>query len=158
MKGTTTAVETITLTINGQEVRIPRGSTVLDAARKAGIYIPTLCYHPDLTPEGLCRICVVEVKGQAALQPACVYPAADGMVVNTDSHAVRESRRTTVQLLLSNHPDDCLACIRNRSCELQNLAHEMGIRDRRYSGERNTFKPDDSSQVITRLPNGSICA
>jgi NADH-quinone oxidoreductase subunit G/NADP-reducing hydrogenase subunit HndD len=156
MKGTTTAVETITLTINGQEVRIRRGGTVLDAARKAGIYIPTLCYHPDLTPEGLCRICVVEVKGQAALQPACVYPAADGMVVNTDSHAARESRRTTVQLLLSNHPDDCLACVRNRSCELQNLAHEMGIRDRRYAGERNAFAADESSRVITRDPEKCV--
>jgi iron-only hydrogenase group A len=151
-----TAVETITFTINGQEVKAPKGSTILEAARDAGIYIPTLCYHPDLHPEGLCRICVVQVQGQAALQPACVYPAADGMVVNTDTHAVRESRRTTVQLLLSNHPDDCLACVRNRSCELQSLAEEMGITDRRYAGEKATFETDKSSNVIVRDPEKCV--
>ncbi|UCH34567.1 MAG: (2Fe-2S)-binding protein, partial [Armatimonadota bacterium] len=157
MKGTTAVdSKTITLTINGQQVQAKPGSTILDAARAAGIYIPTLCYHPDLTPEGLCRICLVEVQGQAALQPSCVYPVGDGMVVNTDTHAVREARRTTVLLLLSNHPDDCLACTRNQNCELQSLAQEMGIRDRRYAGERNQFEKDESSRVIVRDPEKCV--
>ena len=155
MKGTT-AVDTITLTINGQEVTAPAGSTVLEAARGAGIYIPTLCYHPDLKPEGVCRICLVEIGGSPALQPSCVFPAANGLVVNTDTHAVREARRTTVELLLSNHPDDCLACERNGNCELQKLAEEMGIRERRYEGERNHWETDDSSGAIVRDPDKCI--
>ncbi|MFB3880917.1 MAG: NADH-dependent [FeFe] hydrogenase, group A6 [Armatimonadota bacterium] len=147
---------TITLTINGREVTAPAGSTVLEAAEQAGIYIPTLCHHPDLKPAGVCRVCLVEVKGQPVLQPACVFPASNGLVVDTDSHAVREARRTTVQLLLSNHPDDCLACVRNRSCELQELAERMGITDRRYAGARNEFTADDSSSVLVRDPEKCI--
>jgi NADH-quinone oxidoreductase subunit G/NADP-reducing hydrogenase subunit HndD len=149
-------VSTITLTINGQQVTAPAGSTILEAAKQADIYIPTLCHHPDLKPAGVCRVCLVEVKGQPVLQPACVYPASSGIVVDTDSYAVRDARRTTVQLLLSNHPDDCLACTRNRSCELQELAEEMGITDRRYAGERNQFEADDSSAVIIRDPEKCI--
>ncbi len=146
----------ITLTINGQEVTAPAGSTILEAAEGAGIYIPTLCHHPDLKPAGVCRVCLVEIQGQPVLQPACVFPASNGVVVNTDSYAVREARRTTVQLLLSNHPDDCLACVRNRSCELQELAEEMGVTDRRYAGERNQFDTDDTSEVIVRDPEKCI--
>ena len=149
-------MSTITLTINGQQVTAPAGSTILEVAQSAGIYIPTLCHHPDLKPAGVCRVCLVEIQGQPVLQPACVYPAANGIVVNTDSHTVRDARRTTVQLLLSNHPDDCLACVRNRSCELQSLAEELGITDRRYAGERNQFEPDNSSSVIVRDPEKCI--
>ena len=155
MKGTT-AVETINLTINGQAVIADRGDSVLQAARKAGIYIPTLCEHPDLRPEGLCRVCLVQIEGSPALQPACVFPASEGMVVNTDTHTVREARRTTVQLLLSNHPDDCLACVRNGSCELQALAQELGIKDRRYAGEKNEFVEDDTSGAIVRDPEKCV--
>jgi NADH-quinone oxidoreductase subunit G/NADP-reducing hydrogenase subunit HndD len=149
-------VATITLTINGREVTAPAGSTILEAAEQTGIYIPTLCHHPDLKPAGVCRVCLVEVKGQPVLQPACVFPASNGLVVDTDSFAVREARRTTIQLLLSNHPDDCLACVRNRSCELQELAERTGITDRRYAGERNKFQADDSSNVIVRDPEKCI--
>ena len=152
----TAAKKNITLTINDRKVTAPAGSTVLDAARKAKVEIPTLCYHPDLRPEGLCRICLVKIEGQPALQPSCTFPAADGMVVNTNAHEVREARRTTLQLLLSNHPDDCLACTRNRNCELQALAEQFGIRDRRYAGERNHFDKDDSSRVIIRDPEKCV--
>jgi iron-only hydrogenase group A len=155
MKGTAT-VDTVTLTINGRQVSAPAGATILEAAQSADIYIPTLCHHPDLRPEGLCRICLVEIEGQPALQPACVAPAAEGMVINTDTHRVREARRSTVQLLLSDHPDDCLACVRNQSCELQSLAQEMGIRDRRYAGERTRARPDDSSRAIVRDPEKCV--
>ena len=155
MKGTR-AVDTVTLTVNGRRITTPAGATVLDAARAAGIHIPTLCHHPDLRPEGACRICLVEVEGQRALQPACVFKASEGLVVNTDTHVVREARRTTVQLLLSSHPDDCLACVRNQNCELQSLAQEMGVRDRRYAGERMQFATDDSSRAIVRDPEKCV--
>jgi iron-only hydrogenase group A len=155
MKGTS-AVDTITLTINGRRITAPAGATVLEAARAAGIHIPTLCYHPDLRPEGACRICLVEVEGQRALQPACMFKASEGLVVKTDTHVVREARRTTVQLLLSGHPDDCLACVRNQNCELQSLAQEMGVRDRRYAGERRQFARDDSSRAIVRDPEKCV--
>ncbi|MCJ7822525.1 MAG: [FeFe] hydrogenase, group A, partial [Armatimonadetes bacterium] len=155
MKGTT-AVDTISLTINGRAITAPAGATVLEAARAAGIHIPTLCHHADLRPEGACRVCLVEVEGQRALQPACVFKAAEGLVVNTDTHVVREARRTTVQLLLSSHPDDCLACVRNQNCELQSLAQEMGVQDRRYAGERQQFEKDDSSRAIVRDPEKCV--
>ncbi len=155
MKGTT-AVDTINLTINGREITAPAGATVLEAAQAAGIHIPTLCHHPDLRPEGACRVCLVEVEGQRGLQPACVFKASEGLVVNTDTHVVREARRTTVQLLLSGHPDDCLACVRNQNCELQSLAQEMGVRDRRYAGERQQFETDDSSRAIVRDPEKCV--
>jgi iron-only hydrogenase group A len=155
MKGTT-AVGTISLTINGRAITAPAGATVLEAARAAGIHIPTLCHHADLRPEGACRVCLVEIEGQRALQPACVFKAAEGLVVNTDTHVVREARRTTVQLLLSGHPDDCLACVRNQNCELQSLAQEMGVKDRRYAGERQQFEKDDSSRAVVRDPEKCV--
>jgi len=118
----------VTLTINDQKVQVEQGTTVLDAAKKTGIEIPTLCYLEDINAIGACRICVVEVKGAKALQASCVLPATEGMVVSTNTPAVRESRRTTLDLILSNHPMECLTCIRNRNCELQELAEKFGIR------------------------------
>ena len=120
-------MDTITLTINNRKVVAKPGMTVLEAAQQAGIYIPTLCYHKDLFPEGHCRVCLVDIKGQRSLQPACMFPVADGMEVNTHSHAVRDARRLVVELLLSNHPNECLTCVRSRNCELQALAKEMGM-------------------------------
>ncbi len=134
-------MNTITLTINGQPVTVAAGSTVLEAARQAGVHIPTLCYHRDLAPEGHCRVCLVEIEGQRGLQPACAFPAADGMVIKSNSARARQGRKFSVELLLSNHPNECLTCIRNQNCELQELAQEMGIRERRFEGEQ-TGHPD----------------
>ena len=150
-------MDTITLTINSQKVEAEPGMTVLEAAQKAHIYIPTLCHHPDLAPEGHCRVCLVKIEGQRTLQPACVTPAADGMVVDTTAKSVREARRLSVELLLSNHPADCLQCVRNQSCELQRLAKEMGIDEIRFQGERPEYPVDDSSFVIRDNEKCVLC-
>src|SRR5512142_3589860 len=115
----------VTLTLNGRQIKAESGATILEAAQQAGIYIPTLCHHPDLKPEGVCRICVVEVKGQRTLCPACVFPVAEGMEVTTHSPKVREARRMITELMLANHPQECLTCAKNQKCELQKLAKEL---------------------------------
>ncbi len=143
-------MQRITLNINGQTVEANAGSTILDAASQAGIHIPTLCYHPDLKPEGSCRVCVVEVAGQATLCPACVYPVAEGMIVATHSPKVRNARKMIVELMLANHPQDCLTCAKNQKCELQSLAKELGVTDIRFKGERTLAKIDDSNPSIIR--------
>ena len=149
-------METVKLTINGQQVEAEQGASVLQAAKAAGIYIPTLCYHPDLRPEGVCRICLVEVEGQRLLQPACAFPVSEGMVVRTHSRAVREARKVVVELLLSNHPSDCLTCSRNTKCELQQLAKEFGIRESRFEGEKKHYPVDESSPSIIRNPEKCV--
>lgn len=149
-------METVKLTINDMPVEAEKGATILAAARAANIYIPTLCYHPDLPPEGICRVCLVEVEGQRLLQPACTFPVAEGMVVRTHSRAVRESRKMVVELLLSNHPTDCLTCARNTNCELQRLAKELGIRETRFVGEKKTYPKDESSPAIIRNPDKCV--
>ncbi|HOK54009.1 MAG TPA: [Fe-Fe] hydrogenase large subunit C-terminal domain-containing protein, partial [Armatimonadota bacterium] len=146
----------ITLTINGQPVVAEEGMTILQAAESAGMYIPTLCNHPDLRTEGVCRVCVVDIKGQRLLQPACAFPVADGMSVMTHSPRVREARKMIVELLLANHPQDCLTCVRNQKCELQKLAKELGIQDVRFRGERQIFEEDSSSASIIRDPEKCI--
>ncbi len=109
-------MDSIKLTINGQEVQVSRGATVLEAAQTAGIYIPTLCHHPDLEPYGGCRLCIVEIEKMRGLPTACTTPAAEGMVVNTESEAINRVRRTSLELLLSSHPCDCLECHRRERC------------------------------------------
>jgi len=150
-------VSEFTFTINGQQIAASPGDTILAAARRAGIYIPTLCYHPDLLPEGHCRVCLVEIEGQRALQPACMFPASAGLVVNSHSRRVRAARRLSVELLLSNHPTDCLSCVRNKNCELQQLALEMGIRENRFEGERLLCEVDDSSYVTRDNEKCVLC-
>ncbi len=146
----------VNIKINGQRVQAEEGMTILQAAQKAGIYIPTLCYHPDLSVEGVCRICVVEVKGQRLLCPACAYPVSEGMEVNTHSPKVREARRMIVELLLANHPQDCLTCSANQKCELQKLAKELGIQEVRFKGERREQPLDVSSPSLIRNPEKCI--
>ena len=126
-------MDTIRVKINGFEYEVPAGSTVLEAAHSAGIEIPTLCYLKDINAIGACRICLVEVK-EAEGRPAhmvasCVFPANDGMEIFTNSPKVRENRRMTLELILSTHKKECLACVRNGSCELQKLCNEYGIED-----------------------------
>src|SRR6266540_1733148 len=99
-------MEMITLTIDGKKVEVAKGTTILGAAQKIGIRIPTLCYHPELSLEGACRVCVVEVEGARTLVASCVFPAAEGMVVKTNTPVVREGRKMVVELLLANHPQD----------------------------------------------------
>lgn len=145
----------IKLTINGKEVMVPVGSTILDAAREVNVKIPTLC-HLDLhdikmvNKSASCRVCVVEVEGRATLAPACATPVFEGMVVKTDTKKAVKARRTVVELLLSDHPKDCLICEKNTDCELQTLAADLGIRHIKYEGELSTLERDDSSFSIVR--------
>jgi len=149
-------VDMVNVIIDGKAVEVEKGSTVLQAAQKAGINIPTLCYLKDVNAIGACRVCLVEVKGAKALQPSCVYPVSEGLEVLTNTPKVREARKAVVELLLSNHPADCLKCVRNGNCELQVLARQMGIRDIRFEGEQTTYPVDDRSVAIVRDPNKCV--
>ena len=149
-------MEMVNVIIDGVSVQVEKGSTILQAAQKAGINIPTLCYLKDVNQIGACRVCLVEVKGAKALQPSCVYPVTEGLEVMTNTAKVREARKGVVELLLSNHPADCLNCVRSGNCELQNLAQQMGIRKNRFSGEQSTFPIDERSAAIVRDPNKCV--
>lgn len=120
-------VATITLTIDGRKVEAPKGVTVLEAALGAGIYIPTLCYDPDLKPYGACRLCVVEIEGMRGIVSSCTTPAADKMVVHTESPKVNQARKVALELIMVNHNADCLTCAKNQNCELQKVARYLGI-------------------------------
>jgi NADP-reducing hydrogenase subunit HndD len=146
----------INLTINGQAVCVPEGTTVLQAARSIGIKIPTLCYLRDINAIGACRVCVVEVKGARSLVASCVYPVNEGMVVTTNNKRVIDSRRTTVELILSDHEQNCLSCSRNQNCELQVLSEELQCNSHRFGGAVNTFKPDTSTSYIVRDNNKCV--
>lgn len=141
-----------TISINDHEVTALDGETVLDACRRHGIAIPTMCHLRHLTPTGACRLCVVEVDGQRALVPSCAYPVAEGMRVRTHSARAVEARRVVVELLLANHPDDCLYCGRNADCELRGLAAELGVQGRRFRGAKLAHKMDAGSPAIVRDP------
>lgn len=140
----------INLTIDGQKVQVPEGTTVLQAALKANIHIPTLCYLPEVQAIGACRVCLVEVEGNRVLQAACVFPATEGLVIHTNTDRVREARKFSVEMLVSNHPMECLACPRNLKCELQSVAQELGIREVRFPGVQSSGRVDDSSPSIRR--------
>lgn len=118
---------TVHLTINGQQVSAPEDSTILEAARLAGIRIPTLCHHPDLSNVGACRMCVVSVEKARGVQTACTTPVFEGMVVDTESQAARETRRFVLEMLLSDHPNECMTCEVNGACELQDLVYEYDV-------------------------------
>lgn len=146
----------VTITIDGQKVTVPEGTTILEAARLAGVHIPTLCYLKEINEIGACRVCLVEIEGSRKLQAACVYPVSDNMVVYTNSPRVRKARKSTVEMILSDHPQECLTCIRNGSCELQTLARDLGLREISYTGARHNYPIDDSSPSIVRDPNKCI--
>jgi NADH-quinone oxidoreductase subunit G/NADP-reducing hydrogenase subunit HndD len=146
----------IKIQVNGRSVDAQDGETLLSAVRRAGIAVPTLCHYDGLPPSGACRMCVVEVEGQRGLTPSCAYPVAAGMKVQTHSRRAVDARRTLVELLLANHPDDCLYCNRNGDCELQTLAENLGVRRRRYFGERTRSRLDVSSPSIRRDPEKCI--
>ena len=139
-----------TLQVDGIRAEVPDGATLLDAARSAGVRIPTLCHLEGVQAIGACRVCLVEVEGAKTLVASCVTPAAEGMVVRTTSKRVREARRTVVELLLSDHEGDCQTCARNQDCELQSLANELGIREVRYPGEKCAKTHDASTPALVR--------
>ena len=151
----------LNLTINGSALVVSDGTTILEAAKKVGIRIPTLC-HLDLHEMKMvnqvasCRVCMVEVEGRRGLVPACSTTVTEGMVVKTDTIRALKARRIVVELLLSDHPSDCLICERNRNCDLQELAADLGIRQIKFQGEMSTYKKDDSSYSLVRNPDKCI--
>jgi NADP-reducing hydrogenase subunit HndD len=138
------------ITIDNKRIEVPEGTTLLEAARQAGINIPTLCYLEGVQAIGACRVCLVEVEGAKTLMASCVTPAADGMEVRTNSRKVREARRTVVELLLSDHEGDCQLCDRNGDCELQSLARDLGIRDIEFQGAKSRRLVDASTPALVR--------
>ena len=145
----------INLTIDNVPVSVPEGTTVLEAARNAGIKIPTLCYLKDINEIGACRMCVVEVKGARSLMASCVYPVAEGMEVFTNTPKVRHSRQLTLELILSNHRMDCLTCARNAHCELRQLASDLGIDAVRYANDQ--LPPQLETTALHLVRDNSKC-
>ncbi len=143
-------MEMVNITINGQSLSVPQDYTILQAARQAGIDIPTLCYLKDINEIGACRMCLVEVKGARTLVTACVYPVNEGMEVYTNTARVRKARKAVLELMLSNHNRNCLTCVRNRNCELQKLAEELNVTEIPYEGEYTPSTIDDFSPSIVR--------
>lgn len=144
-------MENINIKINGVEVSAPAGSTILEAARIAHIKIPTLCYLKEMNEIGACRICVVEVKGARSLVASCVYPINEGMEVFTNTPQVLDSRKKTLQLILSDHRRECLSCVRSGDCELQQLSNELNVTDEtKYEGEVNEGIVDVSATHMIR--------
>ncbi len=140
----------ITLTIDGRPVTVTEGATVLEAARQEGIYIPTLCYDEDMEPWGACRMCLVEIEGRDEMVTACTTEAAEGMVVRTDTDAVNEVRRTICEMLIADHPEDCLTCASNQRCELQEVAAYLGVREQRLRPTAVEKEIDDSNPFFVR--------
>ena len=140
----------ITLTIDGISVSVPEGSTVLEAARAANINIPTLCYLKDVQQIGACRLCLVEIEKQRGLCAACVMPAADGMVVRTNTQKLREQRRINLELLLASHNRECTSCVRSGKCELQALCNEYGVVEYPFDGSKKENAIDKFSPSVIR--------
>lgn len=157
-------METVKLTIDNKEVSVPKGTTILNAAKGTGIDIPTLCYmhlhdlNIENKPAG-CRICVTEVQGRKNLAPSCVTKCEEGMVVKTHTTRVLNARRTVMEFILSDHPKDCLVCSKSGHCELQDMAHRLGIREipgQEYA-EMSTYRPDTSPSIIRNLDKCIMC-
>lgn len=152
----------VKLTIDNKPVEVAEGTTILKAARQAGIHIPTLCYFElagmnfENKPGG-CRVCVVEVAGRRNLAPACATDCMEGMVVFTHSQRVINARRTVVELILSDHPTDCLTCAKSGQCELQKLAQNLGIREIPFKGEQSTYRMDMSPSIIRDVDKCIMC-
>ena len=144
-------MEMVNIKINGMPLSVPNGISILEAARYAGIEIPTLCYLKEINEIGACRICVVEVKGARSLVTACVYPVNEGMEIFTNTEKVRKSRKMTLELILSTHRKECLSCIRSGTCELQQLCKEFGVdNEHRFDGALPEFEFDDSAAHMVR--------
>ncbi len=146
----------IKIEVNNRTVEARKGETILSALNNCGIHVPTLCSMAELSPTGACRMCVVEVEGHEKLVPACSFPVSEWMKIKTHSPRVLRARKTNVELLLSNHPDDCLYCERNGNCELQSLAEDLNVRKRHMRGVRKELKTDYSGFSIVRDPEKCI--
>lgn len=147
----------VNIKINNKPYTVPKGSTILEAARYAGIEIPTLCYLKDINEIGACRMCMVEVKGARSLVAACVFPVNEGMEIFTNTEKVRHSRKLTLELILSNHDRKCLSCVRSGTCELQQLCKEFGVDiEDRFDGEMIRYNFDDSAAHMVRDNNKCI--
>ncbi len=147
----------VNIKINNKPYTVPKGSTILEAARYAGIEIPTLCYLKDINQIGACRICMVEVKGARSLVASCVFPVNEGMEIFTNTEKVRHSRKMTLELILSNHDRKCLSCVRSGNCELQKLCKEFGVDfEGRFDGEMIRYNFDDSAAHMVRDNNKCI--
>jgi len=151
---------TVTLTINDQQVTTGEGSTILEAAREAGIYIPTLCHHPDLTNVGACRMCVVSVEKARGLQTACTTPVFDGMVVDTESEAARETRKFVLEMFLTDHPNECMICEVNGDCELQDLVYDYNVAWPEHNGARHAYEinPDPTPFIFIDRNKCILCS
>jgi NADH-quinone oxidoreductase subunit G/NADP-reducing hydrogenase subunit HndD len=154
-------MEKVNILFNDIKMEVEKGTTILEAAKKAGVHIPTLC-HLDLEGFGIvnqvasCRVCVVEVEGRPSLVPSCAEKVQEGMIIHSDSIKAMTGRRMAVELLLSNHPKDCLSCAKNLECELQSLAQELGIRDIYWEGEQVNYKKDTSTFSLIKDPNKCV--
>jgi len=137
------------LIINGRQISAASGMTVLQAAQEAGIYIPTLCADLDLEPHGGCRLCIIEIKGMRGMPTACTTTISDGMVINTETDAVNKARRSVIDLLIADHPMDCLTCVKNQRCELQEVAAYLGITERHLPRTTIERPVDDSNPFFT---------
>ncbi len=143
-------MDMVKVKVNGIEVEVPADGTVLDAARIAGVNIPTLCYLKDINEIGACRICLVEVKGARGMVTSCVYPVNEGMEIFTNTEKIKNARKMNLELVLSAHNKKCLSCVRSTSCELQKLANEYGVDENYFASERKSYEIDDSSVSIIR--------
>ena len=146
----------INLTIDNQKVSVSPGTTILQSAKKIGIKIPHLCYHKNLPISGACRICMVEVEGARTLIASCAYPVTEGMKVYTNTERVMHARKLVLELLLSDHPFDCMTCEKTGDCKLQNYAYEYGVKDIRFSGERHSYEVENKNPFIIRDYNKCI--
>ncbi len=147
---------TVTINIDGKEVEVKEGTTILEAAKKIGIDIPTLCYLKGINEVGDCRMCIVEVEGRRGFVTSCIQKAEEGMKVHTNTKEVQEARQVTLDLMLSNHAKDCLICTRSGNCELQSLAEKLNIRNIEFSGEMTKNEIDEKSPSIVREPSKCI--
>ncbi len=150
-------MDMVNVKVNGIAVSVPKGSTILEAARYAGVEIPTLCFLKDINEIGACRICVVEATGARGLVTACVYPVAEGMEIQTNTEKVRKARKTTLELILSTHEKKCLSCVRSTNCELQKMCRDYGVEDNgNYDGFRPMYELDESAPHLVRDNNKCI--
>ncbi|MGI6684546.1 MAG: NADH-dependent [FeFe] hydrogenase, group A6 [Bacillota bacterium] len=149
-------MEMVTLTIDNQKVQVEKGQTILDAAQKLGINIPTLCHLKGINEIGACRVCVVEVEGMRTLSASCVTQATEGMVVHTNTPRVQKARKLNVELLLGDHNYNCPSCIRNTKCELQDVAERVGLREIRFDRGKSRYHQDQSTPALVRDPEKCI--
>lgn len=146
----------INVKIDGKNIEVAEGTSVLEAAKNVGIVIPTLCHDDRITPFGACRLCIVEIDGMSKPVTSCTTPATDKMIVTTKSEKLYRLRKTVVELLLSDHPNDCMTCIGTGDCKLQELAYEYGIRDNRFEGEMRDHDRVDTNPFIIRQQNKCV--